>query len=228
MIRVRQALCVIAFTMLSQAWAVVAQPLGKIRSDPPAPREIEFFTSEAWMPDSSPDPKTPISDRINDGLRTGPTHLTLQDGTSIFWGYTYMDALDQSVAIYDPNNRLKLLAAVYDMPWCAPFDCEPVNSTKVFKEDLEGKFSPAAYVFVRHERDLDTYLPYLKRWLYADLLGFSLDCGKPRMRKAEACKFVRQVRVAQIPIRAYLLPSMRLLEVPKVKAADIPLEAFTQ
>lgn len=228
MIRIRQACYVVAFAVLLQAWGVSAQLLKRVPSNPPDRRQIELFTSEAWMPDSSPDSKTPISDRITDGLRTGPKRLILPDSTSIYWGYTYKDAMDQSVAILDPNNRLKLLAAVYDVPWCAPFDCEPINSTAVFKEDLEGSFSPNVYVFVNNRRDLETYLPYLKRWLHADLLGFSLDCNKHRMRMTAACKFVRQIKVTQIPIRAYEVPSMQPLALPKVSAANVPLDAFTQ
>lgn len=86
--------------------------------------------------------------------------------------------------------------------------------------------SPSISIFMHDKRDLETYLPYLKRWLQANLLGFNVNCKEPRM--AEACKFVPQIAETQIPIRAYQVPSMRPLGVPKVKAADIPLEAFTQ
>lgn len=228
MTRVQRLIYVVCFAALFHACAFAVAPLNSVPSDPPDRRQIELFTSKARMPDSSPDPKIPISDRIDGGLRTGTTRLTLQDGTSIYWGYTYMGALAQSVAIYGSNDKLKLLAAVYDVPWCAPFDCEPVNSMKVFKEDLEGTFSPYVYVFIHNKGDLETYMPYLKVWLHANLLGFSLDCTKPRLRMTEACKFVRQISETQIPIRAYQVPSMRPLGVPKVKAADIPLGAFTQ
>lgn len=229
MTRVQRFIYVVCFAAMFQACAFAAAPLKRVPAGSPDHKLIEVFTGKARMPDSSPDQKMPISERIIDGLRTGGGLLTLQDGTTIHWGYTYKHAMAQSVAIFDPDNRLRLLAAVYDVPWCAPFDCEPVKSTAVFKQDLEeGSFSPSAYVFVNNRRDLKTNLPYLKRWLHANLLGFSLDCYTPSMRMRDACKFVRQIKVTQIPIRAYQMPSMQPLALPKVPAANVPLEAFTQ
>ncbi|MDP1705159.1 MAG: hypothetical protein Q8K01_10100 [Sulfurimicrobium sp.] len=235
MIRIRQALYVIAFAMLFQAWAVAAAPL---KSIPLAPSDkkliaatIEAFAGKArtlYYADPRIKQKALISDRILDGFQAAPKRLTLKDGTAIYWGFRYKEATTRSVAIFDAQGRPRLLAAVDSIPWCdgSGRHCEPFISIEAFQASARRTFlHPGIAVFVRDQRDLETYLPYLKRWLHAHMLGFNVDCKEPGM--AEACKFVTQTEVTQfIPIRAYFLPSMRPIELPKGKAADLPLEAF--
>lgn len=232
MIWIRQVLYVIAFAMLFQAWAVAAQPLESVPSDGPDDKSIKVFTGNAWTlyyADPRIKQKVLVSHRILDGFQAGPMRLTLKDGTAIYWGFRYKEATTESVAIFGPDGRPRLLAAVDSIPSCAGRHCEPFTSVDTYQAYASRTFltHPGIAVFVRDKRDLETYLPYLKNWLQANLLGFNVDCKKPRM--AEACKFVTQTEWLEIvPMRAYLLPSMRLLELPKVKATDVPLEAFTQ
>ncbi|MHB8921559.1 MAG: hypothetical protein ACYC3A_03685 [Halothiobacillus sp.] len=171
------------------------------------------------------DSAVPVSDRILDGFTGGTMRLALKNGTVIYYGFKFQEgALVQqanlkSVAIYEPEGRPRLLAAVDNVPILR----KPFTSMAEYQRYLkDNHISPSVLVFVRNERDLDTYLPYLKRWLQADLLGFNVNCKEPGM--AEACKFAGQI---EIPTRAYLLPSLRPVVVPKVEAADVPLEAFT-
>ena len=231
MIKIRQVIYVIAFAILFQAWAVAAQPLKRVPSDAPDNKLIEAFTGNAkalYYSFTHPGikDKALVSDRILDGFQAAPKRLVLKDGTTIYWGFRYKEATTQSVAIYGRDSRPRLLAAVDSIPWCDGWHCEPFTSIEAYQAQASRTFlHPGIAIFVRDKRDLETYLPYLKRWLQAKLMGFYIHCDEPRM--ADACKFVTQTEWLQIvPTRAYLLPSMRLLELPKVKAANVPLEAF--
>jgi hypothetical protein len=236
MTRIRQALYVIGFAMLFPACSFAAAPLEGIRlaasERKPIATTIKAFAGNArtrYYSDPRLKDKTLVSDRILDGFGYGPLRLTLPNGTAIYWGSRHGEATTQSVAIFDAQGRPRLLAAVDSIPWCDGWHCEPFTSIEAYQASARRTYlkNPAIDVFVRDKRDLVTYLPYLKNWLQANLLGFNVDCKEPRM--AEACKFVTQTELTQfIPIRAYLLPSMQPLALPKVPAANVPLEAFTQ
>ncbi len=231
--QIRQVLYVIAFAMFFQAWAVAAEPLKRVPSRAPDDKLIEAFTGKARalyysFTHPSIKDKALVSDRILAGFTAAPKRLTLPNGTAIYWGFRYKEATTESVAIFDAHGRPRLLAAVDSIPWCdgSGSHCEPFTSIEAYQAHASRTFlHPGIAVFVRDKRDLETYLPYLKRWLHANMLGFNVDCKKPRM--AEACKFVTQTELTQfIPIRAYQLPSMQPLALPKVPAAKVPLEAF--
>ncbi len=229
MIWIRQVLYVIAFAMLSQAWAVAAQPLKSVSSAPDDKR-IEAFAGKARalyysFTHPSIKQKALVSDRILDGFEAAPKRLTLPNGTAIYWGFRYKEATTRSVAIFDAQGRPRLLAAVDSIPWCDGRHCEPFTSVEAYQAHARRTFlHPGIAVFVRDQRDLETYMPYLKRWLHAHMLGFYTHCEEPRM--SEACNFVPQIVETQIPIQAYRVPSMHPSILPKVPAADVPLEAF--
>lgn len=169
-----------------------------------------------------------VSDRILfGGYLVDLRRLEASNGITIDWGFKYQEGNLESVIFYDQTGRPRLLAAVDDIPWCNGSHCQPFDSMSAYEQNVKqtGR-SPSISIFVREKRDLNTYLPYLMRWLQANLLGFNVDCKVPRM--TEACKADPQIAETKIPIAAYLLPSMRPLGVPKVTAAEIPLEAFTQ
>jgi hypothetical protein len=235
MIQICQVLYVIAFAMLFQAYSFAAAPLEGIplaaSERKPITTTIKAFAGNArtrYYSDPRLKDKALVSDRILDGFGYGPLRLTLTNGMTIYWGFRHGEATTQSVAIFDAQGRPRLLAAVDSIPWCDGWHCEPFTSIEAYQAHAERTYlHPGIAVFVRDKRDLETYLPYLKSWLQAKLLGFNVDCKEPRM--AEACKFVTQTELTQfIPIRAYLLPSMQPLALPKVPAANVPLEAFTQ
>lgn len=234
MIRIRQVLYVIGFAMLFQASSFAAAPLESI---PLAPSDkkliaptIKAFAGKAqtfYYSDPRIKQKALVSDRILDGFEAAPKLLTLSNGTAIYWGFRYKEATTESVAIFDAKGRPRMLAAVDSVPWCDGWHCEPFTSIEGYQASADKTFlkNPAVDLFVRDQRDLETYLPYLKRWLQAKILGFNVDCKEPKM--SAACKFVTQTEwLGIIQVRAYLLPSMRPLDIPKVKAADVPLEAF--
>jgi hypothetical protein len=194
-------------------------------------KAIEDFTGKtrvAFPDDNGQTQAVSVSDRILfGGYLVDLRRLEVSDGITIDWGFKYQEDNLESVIVYDRTGRPRLLAAVDDIPWCNGFHCQPFDSMSAYEQNVkQTERSPSISIFVRDKRDINTYLPYLMRWLQANLLGFNVDCKDPRM--AEACKAVPQIAETQIPIDAYLLPSMRPLGVPKVKAADIPLEAFTQ
>lgn len=231
MIRIRQVLSVTTLVLLCHSWALAAQTLDAVPSDGPDDKSVKVFTGKAmtlYYSDPRIKQKALVSDRILDGFQAGPMRLTLKDGTAIYWGFRYKEATTRSVAIFDAKGRPRLLAAVDSVPGCSGWHCEPFASIEAYEAYASRTFlHPGIALYVRDKRDLETYLPYFKRWLHAKLLGFNVDCKEPKM--VDACKFVTQTEWLQIvPTRAYLLPSMRLLELPKGKAADLPLEAFTQ
>lgn len=237
MIQIRQALYVIAFAMLFQACSFAAAPLESAplafgpSEKKPFVETIKAFAGKAralYYSFTHPGikDKALVSNRILDGFQAAPKRLTLPNGTAIYWGFRYKEATTRSVAIFDAQGHPRLLAAVDSIPGCDGWRCEPFTSIETYQASASRTFlHPGIAVFVRDKRDLETYLPYLKSWLQAKLLGFNVDCNERGM--AEACKFVTRTELMQfIPTRAYLLPSMRHLELPKVKAADVPLEAW--
>lgn len=232
--RIQQALCVVAFAMLFQALSFAAAPLKSVASAPDD-KLIEVFTGNAkalYYSFTHPRIKDQalVSDRILDGFEAGPRRLTVANGIAIYWSHRYKEATTKSVAIFDAKGLPRLLAAVGSVPGCGGWSCSPFTSIEDYYAYASRTFLyPGIALYVRDKRDLETYLPYFKRWLHANLLGFNVDCKEPGME--EACKFVPQTEWLEdvVPVRAYLLPSMRLLELPKVKAVtDVPLEAFTQ
>lgn len=85
---------------------------------------------------------------------------------------------------------------------------------------------PVVTIFVYDESDLKAYLPLLKRWLQANLMGFNTDGSKPDL--AGACRLAEQIA---IPIKVYVIAadgSLRSIKAPDVKAASVPLKSFTQ
>ncbi|MEO1767787.1 hypothetical protein [Thiobacter aerophilum] len=237
MMRIRQAIYVTALAMLFLPFSFAAAQLNSVPVTPLDKKTItstiEAFTGNAkalYYSFTHPgiEDKALVSSRILDGFQAGPMRLTLKDGTTIYWGFRYKEATTRSVAIYGPDGRPRLLAAVDSVPGCSGWHCEPFTSIEAYEAYASRTFlHPGITLYVRDKRDLETYLPYFTRWLHAKLLGFNVDCKDPKM--ADACGFVTQTEWLEIiPTRAYLLPSMRPLELPKVKAADIPLEAFTQ
>lgn len=230
--RIRQAMYAMALAIVFQAGAGAMQPLksAPVR-DGIDDKAIAVFTGNAQtlyysFTHPSIKQKALVDDRILDGFQAAPKRLILKDGTTIYWGFRYKEATTRSVAIFDAQGRPRLLAAVDSIPGCDGWRCEPFTSTETYQASASRTFlHPGIAVFVRDKRDLETYLPYLKSWLQAKLLGFNVDCNERGM--AEACKFVTRTELMQfIPTRAYLLPTMRHLELPKVKAADVPLEAW--
>lgn len=221
-----QAACL---AVLFQAFASAATPL---KSRPLDERKFNSYAIEAFIgsakvkfPAMGEDPVS-VSDRILGTV--GDRQLVLANGVLIVWGDKYQEPYFQSVIIYDPAGRPRLLAAAdYTVRIARGTEIRATTMDQyqrmVKKRDKE--VSPLVTVFVRDKRDLDAYLPYLKRWQQANLLGMDdVNCTEPGM--PEACRLACQIK---LPIQAYLLNGKRVqqaLAVPNVKAANIPLEAF--
>ena len=223
--RIVQAACIAA---LFQVWGCMAAPQGVQSSNVPDDTAIEAFTGDVALAFPGEDKDAvPVSDRILDGFQAGPTHLALADGDVIYWGFKFQEANLQSVAIYDAKGHPRLLAAVDNIVRVVGGSA-PLGTMEQYQHALKDSgVTPAVSVFVREPGDLVTYLPYLKRWLQADLLGFNVHCDKPGM--ADACKLANQIAV---PIQAYaLMPKSgapHMLQVPKTAAASVPLGSFVQ
>ena len=190
---------------------------------------IEAFAGKAAIafPGEATSGTVVVSDRILDGFEAGPSRLVVDRDTTIFWGFKFQEGNLQSVAIFDGNGHPRLLAAVDNVPslqrggtW--------INTLEQYRQAVaRSGTSPVVSVFVRDTRDLQTYLPYLKRWLQADLLGFNVHCDKLGM--APTCAVAEQI---EVPIQAYMLSpgttDAQALSLPKLQAASVPLESFVQ
>lgn len=133
-----------------------------------------------------------------------------------------------TIIIYDTAGRPRLLAAGEYTASIIAFGSElRAITSEQYERAINGrKQKTMVNVFVQNKADLDIYLPYLNRWLQANLLGGNVDCTKHNM--PEACEFAEQVIVST---RAYLLTNKHKsqpIPVPKVKAADIPFKIFIQ
>lgn len=189
---------------------------------------IEAFAGKAAAQFSGAAAAEAVADRILDGFQAGPSRLAVGDGTVIYWGFKFQEANLQSVAIYDADGHPRLLAAVDDVVRLVGGRQAPLNSMEAYLKAVQDSGStPMISVFVRNAQDLNVYLPYLKRWLQADLLGFNVHCDKADM--APACALAARI---ELPIQAYALSpdsdKTRALPVPQVAAAPVPLESFVQ
>lgn len=189
---------------------------------------IEAFAGKAAAQFPGADAAEAVADRILDGFQAGPSRLDTGDGTVIYWGFKFQEANLQSIAIYDAGGHPRLLAAVDDMVRLVGGRHAPLNSMEAYLKAVQDSGStPMISVFVRNAQDLNVYLPYLKRWLQADLFGFNVHCDKADM--APACALAARI---ELPIQAYALSpdsdKTSALPVPQVAAAPVPLESFVQ
>jgi len=146
---------------------------------------------------------------------------------TIYWGFKFQETNLQPVAIFK-DGKPRLLAVVDEVVRLADGDRSWISSLQQYKDAIkESGVTPTVDVFVRKAEDLSAYLPYLKRWLQADLLGFNANCGQVRM--APACTLAERI---ELPIQGHLLSryqgTPQPLPIPSVTAAAVPLVAFRQ
>lgn len=216
------------FALLMCACASASVPASQAERTPDD-SAIEAFAGKAAARFPGADAAEAVADRILDGFQAGPSRLAVGDGTVIYWGFKFQEANLQSVAIYDAGGHPRLLAAVDDVVRLVAGGRQaPLGSMDQYLKALQDSGStPMISVFVRNAQDLNVYLPYLKRWLQADLLGFNVHCDKAD--RAPACTLAARI---ELPIQAYALSpdseKTRALPVPQVAAAPVPLESFVQ
>ena len=231
--RLAQVLCLAALLPMHFAVAAGSVPAPKSVSldvEKFNDKAIEAFTGGAKMAFPADEGQTQavsVFDRILfEGLLVALKRLEVSNGITIDWGFKHQETYLNSVIVYDRNGRPRLLAAgARTGSILGRFNKPSAITPEKYQRAINDRGTMVT-VFVRDKRDLETYLPYLKRWLQADLLGMNVDCTQPGM--AQACRFAGEV---EVPTRAYLLANKRKplpIPVPRVKAANIPLAAFTQ
>ena len=133
----------------------------------------------------------------------------------------------QSVVISNASGNLKLLAAVDGVTRLTLRSGGAIGDMAEYRQAVDNSgLESTVIAFVHDEADLKNYLPLLKRWMQANLLGFNADCTKPEL--AQACKLAEQIVVSTT---AYVISddgSLRRVNVPDVKVAAVPLSAFVQ
>lgn len=80
-------------------------------------------------------------------------------------------------------------------------------------------------LFVADAADLDRFLPGVKRWLQADLMGFNADCNDANRQKA--CELAAKIAPGVV---AYVsngnAGTLTQAALPNVPAAAVSLERF--
>ncbi len=189
---------------------------------------VEAFTRKAQMEFSDyGEGRALVSDRILDGFQAAPSRLSVTDGSSISWGFKNQEANLQSVVIGDKSGQLKLVAAVDGVVRLARTSGAPIADLAQYEQAVERSGAkPSVMVFVNSEDELETYLPLLKRWLQANLMGFNADCERPAL--TSACELVEHI---VLPTTVYIIAadgSLHRINVPAGQAAALPLRSFIQ
>jgi hypothetical protein len=193
---------------------------------------IHAFTGSAEIvfPGEGETNAVSLYDRLLDGFEVGPRQLALDGGGTIYWGQKFQEGNLQSVLVGDGQGRIRLIAIVDNVVSIARGNVSRINSLDQYRalvaKESGSDFAPMISIFIKDARDLDAYLPILKRWLQADLLGFTVQCDtSPQM--VRACQLAEQI---DLPMHAFLLSaggsSVRALVIPAAVAKPIPLDAF--
>lgn len=127
-----------------------------------------------------------LGQRVMAGFDLYPLpHVTFADGSTLFWGFLHGDGAAQSLAITDATGHLQLLGTADGL---------------LLAGTGGGKLQQAQLnLFVRDAKTLGRYLPAVRAWAAASVLGFNQACpGKDQARCQRAMKL-------PLPIRAYNL-----------------------
>jgi hypothetical protein len=194
--------------------------------------KVFIGTAKAHFPAEGGPSAASIYDRTMAGFELGPQRLVLNSGIAIYWGEKYQEGNLQSVMIVDTRGRVRLVAVVDNIVRIARAG-EPLFSSMgqyrrevKRREDYGSSNSQFVSVFVRNAQDLGFYLPYLMRWVQADLLGFNVQCDESQ-KMTHVCAMAGHITV---PVQAYVINArgsdVRSLPVAKVASASVPLESF--
>lgn len=168
-----------------------------------------------------------VSDRILDGFQAGPAHLRLDDGSVIHWGFKHEEANLQSIAVHDAQGHLRLLGAVSNLGQLNNNPATPIATIGQYEQYRRAAMLEQASVtlFVADAADLDRFLPVVKRWLQADMMGLNADCNDAQLRKA--CELAAKIEPGVV---AYVsngnAATLTQASLPNVPAAAVPLERF--
>ncbi|MEY2343020.1 hypothetical protein AB4090_13040 [Acidithiobacillus sp. IBUN Pt1247-S3] len=154
----------------------------KLRKDLPED-EIAAWSKGWVIPGSGGKPQA-LGQRVMAGFALYPLpHVTLADGSTLFWGFQQGEGSVQSLAMTNGKGQLQVLGMADDL----------LLSSK------EKTSTPQLRLFVQDPKALERYLPALRAWAAADSLGFNQECpGKD----AQRCTAAMQ---SPLPIRAFLL-----------------------
>lgn len=179
------------------------------------------------FPGDGNDAAVAVADRILDGFQAGPGHLRLDDGSVIHWGFKYEEANLQSIAVQDARGRLRLVGAVSNLGQLTSDPASPLETLGQYEQYRRAAMLEDASVtlFVADAADLELYLPVVKRWLQADLMGFNADCSDAKLTKA--CKLAAKIEPGVV---AYVsngdAAALTQTPLPNVPAEAVPLVHF--
>ncbi len=145
-------------------------------------------------------PESSLADRILGAFEQyPPAHVKLTDGSTLFWGFQQGNGSVRSLAITDAKGHVQLVGAVDDLP--------DISNAILPGHDTHDEIDPANHrlrsgrvaLFVRDPAALRHYLPAIRGWAYADLLGFNVHCDK-NTQWQQRCTEVQRYA---LPITAY-------------------------
>lgn len=196
---------------------------------------ISAFAGDALytFPGDYADGPTKIGDRVSDGFQAAPSSLKLTDGSLISWGFKYQEPYFESLVIADSKNEIRLIAAVTNIVRLTGYSSGSIKTMDEYENAVKASMADGVSVilFVHDEKFLAKYMPLVRRWVQADLLGFNADCDSQKL--AQACQIAEKIK---IPIMAYRIDepngrkqkNIKQVAVPVVTAADIPMKLFQQ
>jgi hypothetical protein len=234
-----RALCIVftSFGLVSISQADTKLPFYKGAGDSSVPKNVAIsaFAGDALyaFPSDYADGPAKIGDRVSDGFQAAPSSLKLTDGSSISWGFKYQEPYFESFVIADSENEIRLIAAVTNIVRLTGYSSGPIKTMAEYENAVKASMVDGSSVilFVRDEKFIANYMPLVRRWIQADLLGFNVDCGSQKL--AQVCQVAEKI---EIPIMAYRIcesnsgkqKNIKQVAVPAVKAADIPIKLFQQ
>lgn len=227
---VRFSLVLICETICLLSFADLTVPVGATGSYTPDDKAVDVLVGEAKF-EFVGDYDTSVSDRIMDGFQAAPRSLRADEDTTIYWGFKYQEATIESIAIADATGRIRLVGAVSNIVSLTRYSGLISTDEEYQKEIKAAMVNPASLIlFVGDDRDLASYLPLVKRWLQADLLGMNVDCDSEKTMAA--CKFAEDI---QVSVTAYQIAGsgkeanqLHMLSVPSLPAASVPIKWFKQ
>lgn len=202
--------------------------------------KIKEFTknNRSSIFDSDPGVKLSVASRVISGFQQNPpSSVRIKDGTQIIWGWQEGQAEIQSVAIFDGDDKLKLVGGATNIPRIFSWRTQKGIKTMAEFDALLVRRqalhigSPMLVLFVETQSDADRYYPLAARWLQANLLGFNAQCNSPTY--AESCVLADNITVPIVVRTArcsaeQMSRSSCTLQSPESSKSTLLLDIFTQ
>jgi len=167
-------------------------------------RKIEDFTrsNKSILKNAESEDTFTVTDRILIGFQQFPPRkLQLADGTTIMWGWQHQQAFLKSIAIFDNNNRVRMVGFADNLPLIystsTAFGDTVVTNLTDYEALLERRLiyssPPVVHLYAATQEDVGTYYPLVARWVQAAMMGFNSECSE--QKQLASCRFAETIRI---------------------------------